>query len=92
MEREDIDYNKVFAPVSKYISVKALLFLATAENMGVHQLDTKTAFLNRNLEEAIYMQQVQGYIKGGVSMVWYLHKFLYGLPQRLRVWHRNFEP
>jgi hypothetical protein len=42
--------------------------------MELHQLDVKTAFLNGELEEEIYMQQAQGYEEGGTGMVCHLKK------------------
>ena len=65
MRQEGIDYNEVFAPVSKHASLRALLAIAAAEDMELHQLDITTAFLNGHLEETIYMQQPEGYAEGG---------------------------
>ena len=91
MQKEGIDFNEVFAPVSKYTSLRALLSMAAAHDMEVHQLDIKTAFLNGNLEETIYMKQPQGYEEGGASMVCHLQKSLYGLRQAPRAWHTRLK-
>ena len=80
MQREGIDFNEVYAPVSKYTTVRALLSMAAAEDLELHQLDIKTAFLNGELEETIYMKQPEG----GPIMVCHLHKSLYGLRQAPR--------
>jgi hypothetical protein len=51
-----MDYNKTFAPVAKFTSIHCILALAALEDMEIHQMDVKTAFLNRELEEEIYME------------------------------------
>ena len=54
MQQEGINYNEVFGPVSKHTSLRTLLTLAAVEDMEL-QLDSKTAFLNGDLEETIHM-------------------------------------
>ena len=84
MQQEGIDYNEVFAPVIKHTTLRTLLPMAAAEDMELHQLDIKTAFLNGDLEESIYMEQLEGYAEGGSNMVCHLRKTLYGLKQAPR--------
>jgi len=91
MQKEGIDYNEVFAPVSKHTTLRTLLSLAAAEDLELHQLDIKTAFLNGDLEETIYMQQPEGYAEGGPSMVCRLRKSLYGLKQAPRAWNTRLK-
>jgi hypothetical protein len=73
---EGIDYEEVFAPVSKYVTVRALLALAGAQNLEIHQLDIKTAFLYGKLEEDVWIQQPRGYETGGPNMACHLRKSL----------------
>lgn len=86
MQREGIDYNEVFALVSKYTILRTLLALTAAEDLELYQLDIKTAFLNGELEDTIYTQQPQEYEEGGADTVCLLKKSLYGLRQAPRAW------
>lgn len=88
-QREGIDFSEVFAPTSKYASLRALLAVAAKERMILQQLDVKTAFLNGQLEEELYMQLPPGFEAGSSGSVWRLHRTLYGLRQAPRAWHKR---
>ena len=47
--------------MSKYSTLRALVARAAVEDMEVHQLDTKTAFLIGILGEEVYVEQPAGY-------------------------------
>ncbi|GLC47151.1 hypothetical protein PLESTB_000600200 [Pleodorina starrii] len=89
MQREGVDYKEVFAPVSRHATLRAFLAMVAAGDMELHQLDVKTAFLNGDLEEEIYVEQPPGFESGGPSVVCRLHKSLYGLRQAPRTWHKK---
>ena len=55
-------------------------------------MDVKTAFLNGNLEEDIYMRQLEGFIAGGKdNLVCKLQRSIYGLKQASRSWNIRFD-
>ena len=57
-----VDYDEVFSPVARYTSVRSLLALANAQDLEIHQMDVKTAFLNGSLDCEIYMSQPEGFV------------------------------
>jgi hypothetical protein len=91
MQREGVDFTETFAPVSKHTTLRALLALVAEEGLHLHQLDVKTAFLNGELEEDIYMVQPPGYVEGGPRTVCHLRKSLYGLRQAPRAWYAKLK-
>ena len=52
---EGIDYNETFAPVTKFNSIQLLLALSAHFNWEIHQMDVKSAFMNGELKEEIYI-------------------------------------
>ena len=51
-------------------------------NLELYQMDVKTAFLNRKLDEEIYMDQLVGFVANGQERkVCKLKQSLYGLKQ-----------
>lgn len=80
---EGIDYTETFAPVLKFVSICAILAIAAQQDLDIHQMDIKSAFLNGDLAEEIYMRCPPGMdVKD--SMVWKLRKSLYRLKQSSR--------
>ena len=76
----------------KISSVRVVLGLAAHLNLEIEQLDVKTTFLHGDLEEEIYMEQLEGFkVKSKENFVWKLRKSLYGLKQPLRQWYKKFD-
>jgi hypothetical protein len=69
-----------------------LIAIAVLYNLEIHQMDVKTAFLNGELDEEIYMEQPEGFIiPGKEKKVCRLVKSLYGLKQAPKQWHEKFD-
>jgi hypothetical protein len=73
------------------VSIRCILALAAIEDMEIHQMAVKTAFLNGDLEEEIYMEQPEGFTHEGEHLVCKLHKSLYGLKQSPKAWNQKLD-
>nr|GEW90608.1 zinc finger, CCHC-type [Tanacetum cinerariifolium] len=56
-QKEGIDYFDTYEPVACITTIRFLFALATIHNLVIHQMDVKTAFLNGDLDEEVYMKQ-----------------------------------
>ncbi|KAA0058368.1 gag/pol protein [Cucumis melo var. makuwa] len=73
-------------------SIRILLSIATFYDYEIWQMDVKTAFLNDNLEESIFMSQPEGFItQGQEQKVCKLNRSIYGLKQASRSWNIRFD-
>ncbi|KAL6506088.1 hypothetical protein OROHE_022617 [Orobanche hederae] len=59
-QKEGIDYSETFSPVSSKDSFRIIMALVAHFDLALHQMDVKTAFLNGDIEETIYMLLVNG--------------------------------
>eukprot|EP00253_Pinus_taeda_P036231 PITA_36231 len=60
-----IDFGDIFSPISKVTSIRLLLSVAAAFDFEVEQMDVKTPFLHGDIEEEIYMKQLEGFVVKG---------------------------
>ncbi|PHU24885.1 hypothetical protein BC332_03217 [Capsicum chinense] len=87
-----LDYFDTYSPVIRITSIRMLIALAAVYGLEIHQMDVKTAFLNGELEEEIYMEQPEGFVVlGKENKVCKLIKSLYGLKQAPKQWHAKFD-
>ncbi|KAK9083162.1 hypothetical protein Scep_029633 [Stephania cephalantha] len=90
-QKDGIDYKETFSPVSKKDSLRIIMALVAHYNLELHQMDVKTAFLNGDLEEEVYMDQPEGFLTTGKeNLVCKLKKSIYGLKQASRQWYIKF--
>ncbi|GJS97451.1 putative ribonuclease H-like domain-containing protein [Tanacetum coccineum] len=78
-QKEGIDFEESFAPVARLEAIRIFLAFATHMNIVVYQMDVKTAFLNGNLQEEVYVSQPDGFVDpDNLNHVYKLKKALYG--------------
>ncbi|GBM97665.1 Retrovirus-related Pol polyprotein from transposon TNT 1-94 [Araneus ventricosus] len=87
--QKGVDYFKTFSPVISMPALCLLLIIMLNEKSNVFVLDVKTAFLNGELNEAIYIDQPKGY-DDNTGRKCKLEKSLYGLRQAPRQWYQKF--
>lgn len=85
------DYDEVFAPVVKQITYRTLFSVASQKKMLIKHADVKTAYLNGELQETVYMRLPPGVAAEGENMVCRLRKGLYGLKQAARIWNHKLD-
>lgn len=89
---EGVDFNETFVLVAKFSTIRCIVTLGAAMDWEMYQMDVKTAFLNPNLEEVIYMDQPQGFVQEGQEhLKCKLKKALHGLKQSGRAWYRDID-
>ena len=91
-QREGIDYNETFSPVSSKDSFRIIMALVAHYDLELHQMDVRTAFLNGDLHENVYMAQPEGFVvEGKEHLGCRLKKSIYGLKQASRQWYLKFD-
>nr|GEW49498.1 retrotransposon protein, putative, unclassified [Tanacetum cinerariifolium] len=87
-QEEGIEFEESFALVVRIEAIRIFLAYAAHKNMVVYQMDVKTAFLNGNLREEVYVSQPDGFVdQDNPNHVYKLKKALYGLKQAPCAWY-----
>ncbi|KAD6454592.1 hypothetical protein E3N88_09298 [Mikania micrantha] len=91
-QKEGVDYFDTYSLVTRITSIRLVLAIVALRILEVHQMDVKTSFLNRDLEEEIYMEQSEGFsAPSQEGKMCKLVKSLYGLKQAPKQWHQKFD-
>ncbi|KAF3677909.1 hypothetical protein FXO38_03542 [Capsicum annuum] len=64
-QKECLDYFDTYSPVMRITLIRMLITLAVVCGLKIHQMNVKTSFLNGELEEEIYMEQLEGFVVPG---------------------------
>jgi Reverse transcriptase (RNA-dependent DNA polymerase) len=87
-----VDYDETFSPVAMFKSIRMLIAIIIFHNYEIWQMDIKTAFLNGNLEDDVYMIQPTGFEDPkNVEKVCKLLISIYRLKQASRSWNLQFD-
>ncbi|GKE63973.1 retrovirus-related pol polyprotein from transposon TNT 1-94, partial [Tanacetum coccineum] len=85
---EGIDFEESFAPVARIKPIRIFIANAASKNIIIYQMDVKTAFLNGELNEEVYVSQPEGFVDPDHPIhVYRLKKAMYGLKQAPRAWY-----
>jgi hypothetical protein len=73
---------EIFSPIVKMSLIQVVLGIVATMELETEQIDVKTTFLHGDLEEEIYMEQLEGFVVVGKEhQVFRLKKSLHGLKQ-----------
>ncbi|GJS92208.1 retrovirus-related pol polyprotein from transposon TNT 1-94 [Tanacetum coccineum] len=87
-QKEGIDFEESFTPVARIEAIRIFIANAASKNMTIYQMDVKTAFLNGELKEKVYVSRPEGFVDPDhPTHVYRLKKALYGLKQAPRAWY-----
>ncbi|GJW24593.1 putative ribonuclease H-like domain-containing protein [Tanacetum coccineum] len=89
-QEEEIDYDKVFAPVARIEAIMLFLAYASFKDFMVYQMDVKSDFLYGKIKKEVYVCQPPGFEDPDFpDRVYKVEKALYGLHQDPRAWYET---
>lgn len=90
-QKAGIDYQETFSPVIRHSTLRLLFAISVQLGMDITHLDVKTAFLNGQLKESIFMHLPEGFPINNSNKVLKLRKAVYGLKQSSLAWYKKVE-
>nr|GEX64291.1 putative ribonuclease H-like domain-containing protein [Tanacetum cinerariifolium] len=89
-QEERIDYDEVFAPVSRIEAIRLFSAYASFKDFVVYPMDVKSAFLYGKIKEEVYVCQPLGFEDPNFhNRVYKVEKTLYGLHQAPKAWYET---
>jgi hypothetical protein len=87
---EGLDFGEIFAPVVRLEAIRLLLAYSSLNDIKLYQMDVKSAFLNGEINELVYVEQPPGFEDPrNLNHVYRLKNALYGLKQAPRAWYER---
>jgi hypothetical protein len=90
MQQVGRDCGEIYAAVSRYATLSFLIAHCNAMDIDITHLDVKTAFLNADLEEEVWIADPPGVV-GIPGYAYKVHKALYGIKQAPRAWAQKLK-
>lgn len=91
-QEEGVDYDEIFALVSRYTTIRSIISLTTSQGWNLHQMDVNTVFLHGSLNEEFYVEKFVGFeVEDQETHVCRLKKSLYGLKQAPQDWYERIK-
>jgi hypothetical protein len=85
-----LDFGETFAPVARLEAIRLLFTYSSLNDIKLYQMDVKSAFLNGEINELVYVEQPPGFEDlRNLNHVYRLKKALYGLKQAPRAWYER---
>ena len=83
-----LDFTETYTPITRLETIRLLMCIANEVKWEIRQVDVKTAYLHRELDEEIYVAAPEGLNvpEGHALCLW---KALYGLKQAAKQWHKK---
>ena len=90
---EGVDYQETFSPTARMNSIRVISQIAVQNDLEIHQMDVKAAYLNAPIGCDVFIKQPEGFVKekGNKNLVLKLNKSLYGLKQSGRNWNNTLD-
>ncbi|GKA63201.1 retrovirus-related pol polyprotein from transposon TNT 1-94 [Tanacetum coccineum] len=88
LQEEGIDLKESFARVSRIEAIRIFIANTANKNIIIYQVVVKTAFINAELCEEVYVSPPEGFVDlDNPTHVYKLKKAMYGLKQAPRAWY-----
>ena len=89
MQKAGINFTETFAPVVHFNTLRVLLAITSMEDIELDQVDFKSAYLNGEIEEEVYIELPDGYKQW--NKVGRLNKEIYETQQGGNHWHAKLD-
>ena len=61
-QAEGLDYDETSAPIARMVTIRRVIAMAAHYRWPIFQMDVKSAFLNDDLDEEVYVDQPAGFV------------------------------